>query len=74
MLNQDWIQGLLSYDTETGEGPSLAAPEDNDKTICRAVIDGVLVIYDLDDPPAWLVPVLEARDEDGNTVLSGTIR
>lgn len=32
----------------------------------RAVIDGAVVIYNLDDPPAWLVPVLAARDEDGN--------
>jgi len=34
------------------------------------IIDGTLVIHDLDNPPAWLVPVLEARDEDGNTTLS----
>lgn len=33
----------------------------------RALIDGALVVYDLDAPPAWLTPVLAARDEDGNT-------
>lgn len=35
-----------------------------------AIIDGALVIYDVDHPPAWLVPVLDARDEDGNTTLA----
>lgn len=32
-----------------------------------SIIDGALVIFDCDDPPSWLVGVLEARDEDGNT-------
>jgi hypothetical protein len=31
-----------------------------------AIIDGALVIYDLDNPPSWL-PSDEERDEDGNT-------
>lgn len=31
------------------------------------IIDGVLVVFDEDAPPAWLKPVLDARDEDGNT-------
>ena len=35
-----------------------------------AIIDGALVIYDVDAPPHWLVPVLAARDEDGNTSLA----
>ncbi len=33
-----------------------------------AIIDGAVVIYNLDDPPAWLVPVLERLDENGNTL------
>jgi hypothetical protein len=35
-----------------------------------AIIDGALIIYDCDAPPAWLAPVLEARDDDGNTTLA----
>jgi len=31
------------------------------------IVDGVMVIYDLNDPPSWLKPILAARDEDGNT-------
>jgi len=31
-----------------------------------AIIDGALVIYNLDDPPWWL-PKDEDRDENGNT-------
>lgn len=36
-----------------------------------ALIDGALVIYDLSNPPAWLAPVLDAQDEDGNTEIAG---
>lgn len=32
-----------------------------------AIIDGALVIYDHVNPPSWLAPVLEIRDDDGNT-------
>lgn len=35
-----------------------------------AIIDGVIVIYDYDAPPAWLKPILEARDDNGNTPLA----
>jgi hypothetical protein len=31
------------------------------------IIDGALVICDLDDPPVWLKPILELKDDDGNT-------
>lgn len=31
-----------------------------------AYIDGVLVVFDPDDVPAWLKPGLENRDDDGN--------
>jgi len=34
--------------------------------VSRAVIDGAVVIYNLDDPPLWLKPVLHARDENGS--------
>lgn len=33
-----------------------------------AIIDGALVIHDLDSPPIWLEPVLDSRDDDGNTL------
>ena len=36
------------------------------KSISRAVIGGAVVIYDLDDVPAWLEPILDACDEDGD--------
>jgi len=32
-----------------------------------AIIDGTLVIYDVDQPPAWLQVALDAQDDDGNT-------
>lgn len=32
-----------------------------------SIIDGALVIFDLDGPPAWLVPILAARDDNGDT-------
>ena len=32
-----------------------------------AIIDGAIVIYNIDDPPDWLIPVLELLDEDGYT-------
>jgi hypothetical protein len=40
------------------------------------IIDGALVVYDLDAPPAWLAPVLARRDEvlealDGDTDIVG---
>lgn len=60
-LNEDWVQSLLKYEA------TLAPPEGNDKNISRTWIDGALVVYDLDDPPVWLRPILELQDEDGNT-------
>jgi len=35
--------------------------------ISRHTIDGAVVIYDMDDPPAWLTAVESASDENGNT-------
>ena len=34
-----------------------------------SIIDGALVVFDSDDPPGWLDPVLEDRDEDGHTSM-----
>ena len=34
---------------------------------CWGIYDGVVVIYDEDDPPGWLAKVFEEADEDGNT-------
>lgn len=34
-----------------------------------SIIDGSLVIYDHDNPPSWLEPVLAARDDNGDTGL-----
>lgn len=32
-----------------------------------AIVDGCLVIYDIDDSPEWLTEKLDQRDDDGNT-------
>ena len=34
---------------------------------CWGIYDGVMVIYDEDDPPQWLKWALDAADEDGHT-------
>ena len=31
------------------------------------IIDGALVIFDCDEPPVWLAPVIRAQNEDGDT-------
>ena len=47
---------------------ALNVPAHDEPTgVGRAVIDGSVVIYPLDHPPAWLAPVLAACDENGNT-------
>lgn len=50
------------YLREVMLGKDAEAPEHYEGSI-----DSALVIYDLDEPPPWLVPVLAARDDDGNT-------
>lgn len=67
-LNDDWAQELLTC-VVTLEAPSDKRGTDSGE-IGRAWVDGTLVVYDLQDVPAWLAPVLEARDEDGNTELA----
>lgn len=42
------------------------APTSAGHSTGRALIDGAVIIYNLDEPPAWLVPILAARDEDGH--------
>lgn len=42
------------------QGPEL------EHALGRAIIDGAVVIYDLDDPPKWLKPILAYRDDDGS--------
>jgi hypothetical protein len=58
-LNQDWLQRVVMSSV-------LDAP-DRTTNIGRSIIDGCLVVYPLDQPPAWLLPVLADRDDDGNT-------
>jgi hypothetical protein len=67
-LNEDWVQSLLKYEA-TLEAPGDATDGSDSGEIGRAWIDGVLVVYDLQDVPAWLAVALDARDEDGNTAL-----
>lgn len=67
-LNEEWVQNLLSYRA------TLAAPDEalasDSGSVGRASIDGCIVVYDLEDPPAWLVPILNARNEDGDLELT----
>jgi hypothetical protein len=44
-----------------------AMKRDGNKSECWGIYDGVLVIYDEADPPAWLATVMERADENGET-------
>ena len=70
-LNGDWVQDLLAY-KDTLAPPEFIQGSDSGG-IGRAWIDGALVVYDLEDPPVWLAPVLDAsmRDENGDTHIAG---
>jgi hypothetical protein len=59
MLGDDRLRELIRRKEDTNP----AYPEG------WAMVDGALVIYDFSDPPAWFKPVLEARNEDGNTPI-----
>lgn len=37
-----------------------------EESLSRVVINGAVVIYDPFDPPHWLTPILDARDENGD--------
>jgi hypothetical protein len=63
-LNVDDIQTFLGSDDS-----ARSQFRSESGSVGRAWIDGVLVVYDLADAPAWLVTVLDAQDEDGNTTL-----
>lgn len=72
-LNEIWVQELLAYEKtlEARDGKNYGGPKFSDSgSVGRAWIDGTIVVYDLDDAPAWLAEVLAARDEDGNTDLA----
>lgn len=64
-LTDESVQAYLETDKDAGEVFSGDFTSDSGN-VGRASIDGTLVIYDLDDRPAWLNAVLAARDEDGN--------
>jgi hypothetical protein len=61
-LSDSWLQWLIQH-------KALSAPPQANISIGRSIIDGTLVIYPLDNPPAWLITALEDRDEDGNTSI-----
>jgi hypothetical protein len=63
-LIEEDVQKFLGGDTDRAEFRS------DSGSVGRASIDGVLVIYDLDDIPAWFAGALRVRDEDGNTGLA----
>jgi hypothetical protein len=68
-LRDSWVQEILNYEcsledpTEWGDDPGSDSGD-----VGRAAIDGTIVVYDPQDVPTWLQSVLDARDEDGNTV------
>jgi len=67
MIPEQRLQEILaSKDQEA----ALASCTEHHNVEGWAIIDGALVIYDCDSPPAWLAPVLAARDDDGNTALA----
>ena len=43
-------------------------------SVGRVLIDGAVVIYNCDDPPLWLRPVLYAQDEDGSPLKAMTVK
>jgi hypothetical protein len=66
-LNADWVQALLKYEvtlTPPDQERDPGYPGSESHCIGRAWIDGALVVYDLEDPPKWLIPVLNERDDD----------
>ena len=69
-LSEKWVQDLLDHNC-TLEAPPYAGSGSG--AISRNWIDGALVIYDLEDPPAWLKPILMIQDEDGNTDVEDVI-
>lgn len=38
---------------------------------CWAIVDGALVVYAEGAAPAWLQPVLDQRNDDGDTEIKG---
>jgi hypothetical protein len=44
-----------------------AMDRDGNMSECWGIYDGVMVIYDEDDPPSWLAKVFVEADEDGHT-------
>ena len=63
-LNDKWVQSLLGYE-KTLELPD-CYPGSDSGHIGRAYVDGILVIYDIEDIPLWLMKVLDNLDENGN--------
>ena len=70
-LNPVWVQDLLAY-KDTLAPPDFI-PGSDSGAIGRTHIDGVLVVYDIEDPPAWLATIFQLQDEDGNTAASGML-
>jgi hypothetical protein len=64
LIEEDIQKFLGGDDSERSEFRS------DSGSVGRASIDGVLVIYDLDDIPAWFAGALRVCDEDGNTGLA----
>jgi hypothetical protein len=64
-LSQEWIQELLTYEA-TLEVLDDGASYSDSGAVGRIDLDGTLVVYDLEDVPQWLQPLIEelyAREE-----------
>jgi hypothetical protein len=64
MIPEDRLQEILE---SKDQDAALAACTEHGYVEGWALIDGALVVYDVDTPPTWLAPVLATRDDDGNT-------
>lgn len=41
-----------------------------DQNISRSIIGNAIVIYNTDNPPKWLTPILEMQDENGDVITA----
>lgn len=64
-LNKVDVQNFLGADDD---GRSNFHSDSGD--VGRASIDGVLVIYDLNDIPAWFAGALKVANDDGDTPIA----
>jgi hypothetical protein len=64
----------MALDPKLAERALLVSAQDIKHSVARTIIgdnnsdNSAVVIYDLDDPPKWLKPILDMRDENGDVI------